>query len=226
MVLTCGIDEAGRGPILGPMVMAGVVLDEQAAGELKLLGVKDSKLLTISRMRELYGKITGLSARHMITVIPAEEIDSALESSTLNLNWLEAQKTAHIISQLKPDKAIIDSPSVNLASYKSYLARLLQDSRTELIVEHKADLNHVECGAASILAKVTRENEIEKIKNQIGNNFGSGYLTDPLTKAFLDDNFDKHPAVFRKSWIPYKRAAETKAQRTLEAFTEVSKNGK
>ncbi len=217
-MLICGIDEAGRGPIIGPMVMAGVLVDEEGGESLKSIGVKDSKLLTLGRMRVLFVKIKGIAIRHKIVVIQPLEIDSALESDSLNLNWLEAHKTAEIINALKPQKAIIDGPSNNLADYKRYLVKLLDNKSIDVSVEHKADLNHVECGAASILAKVTREDEIEKIKKKIGKNFGSGYPSDPITKAFLEKNFNKYLEIFRKSWAPYKRVAGSGGQKKIGEF--------
>ncbi len=218
MVLTCGIDEAGRGPIIGPMVMAGVIVDEEGSESLRSIGVKDSKLLSIGRMRKLFDKITGISTKYKIVIIPPAEIDAALESDTLNLNWLEAHKSADIINSLKPQKAIIDSPSNNVVNYKRFLMKLLENKSIEVFVEHKADLNHIECGAASILAKVTRENQIEELKKKIGEDFGSGYLTDPKTTAFLEKNYEKHHEIFRKTWMPYKRAAGNKTQSKLKDF--------
>lgn len=217
MVLVCGIDEAGRGPIIGQMVMAGVLVDEDGSDSLKSIGVKDSKLLSISRMRKLFPKIKELSIRHKIVIIGPAEIDAALQSDDLNLNWLEAHKSAEIINFLKPQKAIIDSPSNNVVNYRRYLMKLLDDKSIDVAVEHKADLNHVECGAASILAKVTREDEIGKLKAKFGD-FGSGYLTDQKTTAFLEKNYSKHSEIFRKSWIPYKRAAGSANQRKLGDF--------
>ncbi|MBI2574459.1 ribonuclease HII [Candidatus Woesearchaeota archaeon] len=198
--------------------MAGVLVDEEGSESLKAIGVKDSKLLTIGRMRKLFDRIKGIAIRHKIVVIQPAEIDAALESDSLNLNWLEAHKSAEIINALKPEKAIIDSPSNNVVNYKRYLMKLLDNKGIEVAVEHKADLNHVECGAASILAKVTREDEIEKIKKKIGSNFGSGYPSDPLTKAFLEKNFSRHPEIFRKSWMPYKRVAGSRGQKKIGEF--------
>jgi ribonuclease HII len=218
MALVCGIDEAGRGPVIGPLVMAGVIIEEGDSDKLRKLGVKDSKLLTPQKRKQLFVKIKGTVKKYEILVIDPVEIDAALKSDHLNLNWLEAHKAADIINVLSPDKAIIDSPSNNCAAYKRYLARLLKNKGVELVVEHKADVNHVECAAASILAKVTRDAEIEKIKKSIGNNFGSGYLTDPKTKDFLEKKFNIHPEIFRKSWIPYKELVEAKKQKRLEEF--------
>ncbi len=214
-MLICGIDEAGKGPVIGPMVMAGVLVDEEGSASLKAIGVKDSKLLTIGMMRKLYGKIKKIASKYKIVVISPQEIDAALESEELNLNWLEAHKSAEIINALKPQKAIIDSPSNNVANYKRYLMKLLDNKQIDVAVEHKADLHHVECGAASILAKVTREDEIERIKKRIGANFGSGYPSDPVTKAFLEKSISKHPEIFRKSWATYKKAQAVGGQKSL-----------
>ena len=132
MTLICGIDEAGRGPIIGPMVMAGVLVDEEGSDSLRSIGVKDSKLLTIGRMRKLFDKIKKIAVRHKIVIIQPSEIDAALNSDSLNLNWLEAHKSADIINTLKPKKTIIDSPSNNVVDYKRYLVKLL-DNETYVI---------------------------------------------------------------------------------------------
>ena len=85
-------------------------------------------------------------------------------------------------------------------------------------MEHKADLNHPSVAAASILAKVTRDREIQKIKAEIGQDLGSGYPSDPTTKAFLEQNYRAHPDIFRKSWQSYKNVVKQKDQRNLSDF--------
>ncbi len=217
-MLICGIDEAGRGPIVGPLVMAGILVDEKDLPKLEKIGVKDSKLLTPKKREFLFEKIKKISKKYKILVVQPDEIDAALDSDSLNLNWLEAHKSAEIINELKPDKAIVDSPSNNCAAYKRYLLKLLKNKDIEIIVEHKADTNYVVCAGGSILAKVTRDREIEKIKKSIGNNFGSGYMADPLTKDFFEKNFDKHPEIFRKTWMPYKKLKSAKQQKSLSEF--------
>ena len=134
------------------------------------------------------------------------------------MNDIEAIKSAQIINELKPDKVIIDCPSPNLKAWKNYVLELLNDKKIELIVEHKADSNHIPCAAASILSKVTRDNEIEKIKKKIGIDFGSGYPSDPITKKFLKENIDKFPEIFRKSWSTYSDQKGTKLQKSLGDF--------
>ena len=218
MTLVCGIDEAGRGPVIGPMVMAGTLIEEEKIDSLKKLGVRDSKLLAQKKREFLFGKIIRLCKNYKIIVVPPGEIDDALRSDSLNLNWLEAHKSAEIINALKPDRAIIDSPHNNVAKYQQYLLRLLDNKKTELVVEHKADVNHVVCGAASILAKVTRENEVAAIKKRIGIDFGSGYLTDPLTKKFLEMHFKEFPDIFRKTWMPYRELSAGQLQKKLGEF--------
>ena len=217
MVLIVAIDEAGRGPLIGPMVMAGVLVDEEGSDSLKSLGVKDSKLLSQKKRVVLFKRITSVAKKYKIIVLSPKEIDDALNSDDLNLNWLEAHTTAKIINSLKPEKAIIDCPSNNISAYKNYLKNLLDDKNIELVVEHKADLNYVESAAASILAKVTREEEIEKLKKDVGD-FGSGYLTDPKTTKFFEENAEKHPDIFRKTWAPYKKWLHMKKQKNMNDY--------
>ena len=217
MVLVCGIEEAGRGPVIGPMVMCGVLIDEKDASKLKAIGVKDSKLLTPKQREALFPKIKQVIKAHEIIIIFPGKIDQALQSEHLNLNWLEALTSAEIINKLKPDKAILDCPSTNTKAYSAYVKKNLKKD-IELIAEHKADEKYVVVGAASILAKVTRDREIEKIKKKIGVNFGSGYPSDETTKKFLAQNWSRYPAIFRKTWSSYKRVAEGSKQKGLSDF--------
>jgi len=218
MTLICGIDEAGRGPVIGPMVMAGVLIEEQDISKLKSMGVKDSKLLTKKQRNLLFKKIIKIVKKYKIIIIPPKEIDDALESDDLNLNWLEAHKSAEIINQLRPDKVIVDSPSNNCEAYTKYLKKLLKNPKSlQLICIHKADVKHPEVGAASILAKVTRDKEMEKIQKKYGNT-GPGYTSNKITQKFLKENWEKHPEIFRHSWVSYKNHKNAKFQQTLEDF--------
>jgi ribonuclease HII len=99
MTQILGIDEAGRGPVIGPLIVAGVMIEEGT--EKNLEGVKDSKLLAHGKRMMLDKKIRDVSEFFLIEVSP-KEIDETLESPTSNLNWLEAQKQADIINELKP----------------------------------------------------------------------------------------------------------------------------
>lgn len=218
--MIAGIDEAGRGPIIGPMVMAGVLIEEEIEQELKALGVKDSKLLELQERENLFPLIQELAKAHVVECIWPEEIDDAVKGKDgLNLNKLEAKKTAEILNKLKPQIAYVDSPSPNLKAYKELLQGQLTFSPKKLITEHKADTRYVVVGAASILAKVIRDREIEKIKKEIGIDFGSGYLSDPKTSEFLQKHHESYPHLFRKSWFPYQDLINSKFQRSLADFT-------
>ncbi|MDP3918457.1 MAG: ribonuclease HII [Nanoarchaeota archaeon] len=201
-----------RGPVIGPLVMCAATIDEKDIHKLEAIGVKDSKKLTPKKREELYPQIKEIVKDYKILIVEASEIDEALNSPNLNLNWLEAIKTAIILNDLKPDKAIVDCPSTNIEAYKSYLGQLLT-VKMELLLEHDAE-RYLPVAAASILAKVTRDNRIEDMKKKYGD-FGSGYPSDPKTKAFLDKNWDKHKEIFRTSWSSYKKKAN---QTTLNEF--------
>ena len=165
----CGIDEAGRGPVIGPLVICGVIITKEDELLLQTLGVKDSKLLTPLQRERIFPEL--LKLKHKILVVPPMEIDAAVLSKESNLNWLEAQKSAEIINFLKPTQAIIDCPSTNIPAYQAYLQKLLTQE-VLLTVEHKADVNHIVVGAASILAKVTRDRMVQDISQKVGENVG------------------------------------------------------
>ena len=198
------------------MILAGISIEESDIHKLKELKVKDSKLLTKKQRYNLYDKILKVVKDHKIIIVYPPEIDNALDSPDMNLNWLEAVKFAEIINYLKPDQAIVDCPSPNIRAYTEYLEALLKH-KTKLICEHKADKNFLECSSASILAKVTRDREVEKIEKKYGK-IGSGYMSNPQCQEFLKENWEKHPEIFRHSWAPYKNHKNNKHQKSLEEF--------
>ena len=112
--------------------------------------------------------------------------------------------------------AIIDCPSANPTKYTEYLKNLLENKSIKLIIEHIADVNYPVCSAASILAKVERENQVDKIKEKYGD-CGPGYPAHPKTIEFVKNNWNKYPDIFRKTWSTYKKIVEKekRIQRTL-----------
>ena len=191
------------------------MIDESKLNELNF--AKDSKLLTPKKREEFYKKIIKL-ADYKIVIVEPPEIDAALESQELNLNWLEAHKSAEIIIELCPDEAHIDCPSPNIERYKSYLKDLLKTNReVDLWVGHKMELKSKVVAAASIIAKVTRDNIIEEIKKKYGD-IGPGYMSNIITQKFLKENWEKHPEIFRKSWISWKNHKNHKEQKGLGEF--------
>tara|TARA_Y100000310_G_scaffold268360_1_gene280939 strand:- start:7248 stop:7898 length:651 start_codon:yes stop_codon:yes gene_type:complete len=214
MTKVLGIDEAGRGPVIGPMIVAGVMIEEGKEGSLG--EVKDSKLVS-QKNRIILDRHIKKNSKSEVIVVSPEVIDAAVLSGELNLNWLEAHKQADIINKLKPDKAIIDCPSINCEKYKEYLKNLIKNKDIKLIVEHKADDTYPVCSAASILAKVEREKQVGDIKRKYGNT-GSGYPADPYTKEFIKKNWKKYPEIFRKSWSTYEKYAKTDGQKSLTGY--------
>jgi len=214
MVFICGIDEAGRGPVIGPLVICGVLANEEQEKALMEIGVKDSKMLTPIQRERMFDRITAAVERYEIIIIDPEEIDDAVNGKDgLNLNWLEAVKSAKIINKLQPNKAILDCPSTNTQKYVDYIKKKIT-GRADIIAEHKADQNYPIVSAASILAKVTRDNKIQELKKQYKVEFGSGYPSDPMTQLFIQKNWNKFN-FFRKSWKSYQVFAKGKSQTKL-----------
>jgi ribonuclease HII len=212
-----GIDEAGRGPVIGPLVIAGVLISKDDEPKLKSLGVKDSKLLTPLKREKLFDKIIELAKSTRIIIVEPKEIDEIMNSVNLNLNKLEALKSALIINEFNPPTVILDCPSPNKKAYADYLKIYLKNKDIEIIAEHKADQKYPVVAAASILAKVTRDREIAKLELKYGK-IGPGYQSNPITQKFIEENWEKHPEIFRKTWLTYKNHVNKKAQKKLGDF--------
>jgi ribonuclease HII len=219
--LILGIDDAGRGPVIGPMVLAGCLVTPEQEKEIKKIGAKDSKQLTQKRREILSEKIKEIAESFEIVLSAPLEIDDSLNNGT-NLNALEAHKTAEIINKVnkgyKKIKVVVDCPSVSIEKWKDYLKTKITNLKNlEIVCEHKADQNHVSVSAASILAKTVREQEMTKLKEKYGNEIGSGYTSDPTTIKFLEKYVDKHKneGIFRKTWATWKRAFDKNKQRKL-----------
>jgi len=217
MTKILGIDEAGRGAVIGPMVLAGVMIDEKDAEKLIKMGVKDSKMLTPKKREDLFEKVKDVAIDHVILQIAAHEIDRQRE--TINLNMIEAQMMAQIIKSMKADKAYVDAPQVSTHKFKVLLLDLAKN-HTEIISENKADETYPVCSAASILAKVTRDREIEKLKKKVNHNFGVGYPHDERTINFLKKlvKNGKYPDFVRKSWITASEIKKEKEQKSLKYY--------
>ena len=215
-----GIDDAGRGPVLGPMTLAGVLIDSNEEQTIKGWGAKDSKLLTPSKRKEIKEKVEEHFKYHIEASDPIE-ID---ESS--NLNYLEAIKTAKIINELTKDldeqvNVIVDCPSTNIESWSNDVQQLIKKPKIiSLSCEHKADFNHPVVSAASILAKERREDEMYKLRLEFKTDFGSGYPADPKTKEFIAENFDKeaYKSIIRFSWKTVKKLIEAKKANQQKLF--------
>ncbi|MDO5832202.1 ribonuclease HII [Methanobrevibacter sp.] len=193
-----GIDEAGRGSVLGPMVIAGVLVPEKMEKVLGRMGVKDSKRLTPNRRTILSRKLRKMFP-YEIVVISAREIDD-LRAQGVNLNEIEKNAMESILLKLKPEKAIVDAVDVKAERFQE---NLRIDTGVDVIAEHKADDKYIEVSAASIIAKAERDDYIKEINKEFikSGGIGSGYPSDPTTKEFLSNyTYDEMPDFVRKSW--------------------------
>lgn len=208
-MLVAGVDEAGRGCVIGPLVVAGITFKTESLPLLAELGVKDSKLVTRRKREAIYPKILEVAQSHKVIKVLPYVIDKAVRSAhTLyKLNRLEARTMGIVIETLKPDEAYVDAADVLQDRFGEHIQECLT-TNTTIISKHKADRIYPVVSAASIVAKVERDWEIDKLKSKYGD-FGSGYLTDDKTVAFLrrllDENAGVYPSCVRKSWQPARR---------------------
>lgn len=201
-----GIDEAGRGSVLGPMVIAGVIVPEKMEKVLERMGVKDSKRLTANRRTILSRKLKKMF-EYEIVVITAREIDE-MRASGINLNEIEKNAMESIILKLKPEKAIVDAVDVKAERFQE---NLRNDTGANVIAEHKADDKYIEVSAASIIAKAERDAQIAEINKEFikTGGIGSGYPSDPTTKKFLTNyTYDEMPDFVRRSWATVAKMKE------------------
>ena len=199
----CGVDEAGRGPVIGPLVVAGIAVEESKIDGLRMLGVKDSKMLLATARTRMSKEIPGLVDDYHVVEIAAAELDRIVNRAPKfqRLNLLEAKAMAEIIEKLKPDVAYVDSSDTRTERFKNNILDCLSFA-PRIVSEHKADINYPVVSAASIIAKVHRDGRIDEIRQEYGE-VGSGYAHDPITCRFLRDYYREHgdfPPVVRRSW--------------------------
>ncbi len=201
--------------------MAALAVKEENIKKLEWMGVKDSKQLSAEVREELFERIREVVDDFRIEMIEPDAIDLSVNDGNSNLNWLEADTSARMISELNPDVIIVDCPSPNIPAYKKYFASRLSKGvrdKATLIVEHKADVNYIVAAAASIVAKVIRDRHIDHLKSEIGIDFGSGYMSDPKTQEFLNKYYKTHSHLFRRSWQSYKNVELNAQQKKLGEF--------
>jgi ribonuclease HII len=209
-----GVDDAGRGPVIGPLTIAGVLVEEKDLPKLIRMGVKDSKLLSPSRRDTLAASIKEMVTGYHVLKLWPHEIDRIVEKAgrLRRLNRLEAQTMARVIEILKPEIAYVDASDVSEERFKEHIIECLS-IEVKIISKHKADRDFPIVGAASIIAKVERDEEIKQLKESYGD-FGSGYPTDLKTVKFLEECIEKsgeYPDFVRRSWKPAKKTKERKS---------------
>jgi len=207
------IDEAGRGPVIGPMVIAGVIIDK------KIDGVKDSKQLTKEKREKLFKKIIENCIEYQYVILEAKEIDDLRK--VMSLNEIEAYMIAKLIKKFKNEfnKVFVDSPDVIAERFGNRINNYL-DQKLGIISEHKADIKYYGVSCASIIAKVLRDKEIEKIEKENDIIIGTGYPHDEQTidvvRKYIKNG--ERPDFIRYSWETTKRIIRENEQKTLFDF--------
>lgn len=178
------------------MVIAAVGAEDE--GVLAGLLVRDSKLLSPAQRRDLYNGIVA-RCRVATVIVPADRIDSHRREITMNECVARAHAAA--IGKIRPATAYVDACDVNADRYaQTVLGHLKQPCR--IISAHHADQTFPIVSAASIVAKVVRDREVDRLAQEYGV-IGSGYPSDPATIAYLSSYIRKNrrpPACARKSW--------------------------
>lgn len=195
----CGVDEAGRGSLVGPLVIAGVSINKTKIRQLRSMGIKDSKKLTPLQREKLYKKIIKFADDYYVAKINPSTIDKSV--SKHELNNLEAKYMAKVISKLNPSISYVDSCDVNPSRFGKTISKL--SKKNKIRSYHHADSRFVIVSAASIIAKVNRDRAIKKIRKN--HDVGSGYPSDAKTIRFVKKYISTRneiPSFVRSSWKP------------------------
>jgi ribonuclease H2 subunit A len=239
-----GIDEAGRGPVLGPMVYALFVSPVVAEPTLRPLGVQDSKALTAGGREQLFRQLSADGQfGYSVRVISPREISTCMMQRGINLNELSYAVVYDLLDQLVRHSGSLLAGASDLVAHKSterpktlrvcgvfvdtlgppdkYRQRLEQRyPQWPFRVQPRADVDHAVVGAASIVAKVVRDDRLRTfpLPERIDRDFGSGYPSDPLTVGWLRRHahpLHGFPDIVRFSWASAERILQEKRYRAF-----------
>ncbi len=217
-----GVDEAGRGPCLGPLVIGCVIATPKQEEQLKSLGVKDSKQLSPHQRESLVNKIQQYSVASSTLVISPEELNFMHYHDHLTLNEIETHGFSQILNEIsqKPMRIFLDAADVNENRFGHEIQQRLSFSCEKIISKHKGDSLFTIVGAASILAKVRRDQIVESYAVEYPN-IGSGYPSDPITIQFLESYYQIHksfPLFVRKFWATIQNIQSRAQQNKLTRY--------
>jgi ribonuclease HII len=218
--MIAGIDEAGKGPALGPMCVAGILLDEDKFDKLSRIGVKDSKQLKPKKREALSVDIKKLADRYYILEVTPNQIDELRKVMTMNEIMVNCY--VKVLKELRPDHAFVDAADVKAERFGEKIKKKYS-RKIEITSEHNADEKYPIVSAASILAKVQRDALIKKIEKMVGVEIGSGYPADTKTIQFLEKWTKEHrklPEFARSSWETSKKMIENlkKTQKRISEY--------
>ncbi len=216
--MIAGLDEAGKGPVLGPMCVAGVMFDEKDLDALVKTGVRDSKQLSPKKRDAIAVEIKNLAERYYILEVSPVEIDELRKVMTMNEIMVACY--ARVFEELKPDRAFVDAADVIAERFGENIRRKYSGN-VDITSEHNADEKYPIVSAASILAKVRRDELVRDIVRTVGIEIGSGYPADPKTILFLENWVREHgalPDFARRSWETSKNIMQRMSQRTFSDY--------
>jgi ribonuclease HII len=204
-MLLLGVDEAGKGPVVGSMFIAGLVVDEERLFDLAAMGVRDSKQLSPTKREVLAKRVINIACDHYVLEVEPRIIDELRGAMTMN--DIMVRGFSQVLKHLSADRAILDAADVDANRFADRV-RYASGTAMEIISEHSADKNHRVVSAASILAKVRRDESIRELERSLRCKIGTGYPSDPETIEFLErwvrENRDL-PACARHSWATAQR---------------------
>lgn len=212
-----GVDEAGRGAWLGPLVVAAVAVPLDRLPDIRAAGARDSKELSPAARERVYGKVLRLGTCRSVAIVP-RTIDRSVDRGELNL--LEARAFARLLRELAPTTAYVDACDADAERFGRTVARIAGPS-VRVVARHKADRDNPLVGAASIVAKVRRDRAIARLAERLGEPIGSGYPSDARTIDFVRRTVApaaRLPDWLRRSWATTKRVIPVRPGPTLDGF--------
>jgi len=214
-----GVDEAGRGCAIGPLVVAGAVFSSDDVPGLVEMGVRDSKKLTARKREKLSAEIKELALEFRFVELSPKTIDKVVTRSVplRRLNYLETMVMARIVRELRPDAAYVDTCDVDHLRCGDQIQSVLP-FHVDITCVPRADSVYPVTGAASILAKVRRDALVAELRERYGD-FGSGYCSDGKTLEFIEGWFADSrecPPFMRASWAPVRKRLQLLRQTRLE----------
>jgi len=218
--MIAGIDEAGKGPVLGPMCVAGLLLDENKLEKIARLGVKDSKKLSPKKRETLSVDIKKIADKIFILEVSPGQIDELRRVITMNEIMVACY--VKVLEELKPESAFVDAADVIAERFGNNIMKKYSGD-LKITSEHNADEKFPIVSAASILAKVRRDELVRNIEEENGIEIGSGYPSDRKTINFLENwvgEYGSLPDFARSSWETSKNIIERSRniQRTINDY--------
>lgn len=210
-ILRLGVDEAGRGAVLGPLVISCVLLDAESEHKLHEMGVKDSKQMTADQRFRLYDTILDVKLRSCSMHISSLSIDRH-RLRGLSMNVIEEN---HIFDLLKKfvtdpvDEVVIDAFVSKNNRLHNETCKLFPAATVRC--EFHADVNHTCVAAASVIAKVERDRAMSDLSKELGVDIGTGYPHDPLSTEYIRRyvrDCGKAPTIARNTWVTTQRIVE------------------